>query len=432
MPSPPARPCKLRHSLAAVVALATYTAVTTAPPSQYAYTRMTTSGPSPIKPAVVTFPPAPVHAHVAVDVQAHPRVSFAPSVPASSELAPSVDLSPPPPDPKAAAAAADAAAAARAAGKVDWKVLALILTGDLLGTGLLTVPHAYAQLGWVPATCAITALFLLTTYTGVRLYSLRTPGIASYAGLFHSHLGSSGRLYAAFCVHALLFLFVAGSLQVAQSSWRALFPNVCGAVWVAVVGIVAWIALQARSMPAIGVLGGVAVISATVPVVVVVGALREDVLRGTRAPGETSLWFGGGTGGEGGGAVVALMDLLFAFAGHAVFFEYVLPLGCSCGSRGVAVTGCIGRCCGAYWSGRCAGARSSREPTGADLTRLLFVVLPGVCFCFDPAPLVSLLQTHGGDGPAGGLSQGSLRLPGYPVCVLHCGRRHRVRDRGCS
>lgn len=283
---------------------------------------MTTSGPSPIEPAVVTFPPAPVQAHVAVEVQAHPRVSFSSSVPASSELAPSVDLtSPPPPDPKAAVAAADAAAAARAAGKVNWKVLALILTGDLLGTGLLTVPHAYAQLGWVPATCAITALFLLTTYTGVRLYSLRTPGIASYTGLFHSHLGSSGRLYAAFCVHALLFLFVAGSLQVAQSSWRALFPNVCGAVWVAVVGVVAWIALQARSMPAIGVLGGVAVISATVPVVVVVGVLREDVLRGARAPGETSLWFGGGTGGEGGGAVVALMDLLFAFAGHAVFFE---------------------------------------------------------------------------------------------------------------
>lgn len=433
MPSPTARRCRLRPSLAAVVALATCTAATTPPPSQYAYTSMTTSGPSPIEPAVVTFPPAPVQAHVAVEVQAHPRVSFSSSVPASSELAPSVDLTPPPPpDPKAAVAAADAAAAARAAGKVNWKVLALILTGDLLGTGLLTVPHAYAQLGWVPATCAITALFLLTTYTGVRLYSLRTPGIASYTGLFHSHLGSSGRLYAAFCVHALLFLFVAGSLQVAQSSWRALFPNVCGAVWVAVVGVVAWIALQARSMPAIGVLGGVAVISATVPVVVVVGVLREDVLRGARAPGETSLWFGGGTGGEGGGAVVALMDLLFAFAGHAVFFEYVLPLGSSCGSRGVAVFGCIGRCCGVYWRGRCAGARSSREPTGADLTRLLFVVLPGVYFCFDPAPPVSLLQAHGGDGPACGLSQGSLRFPEYPLCGLHCCGRHRVRDRGCS
>ncbi|GAB0492612.1 hypothetical protein MMPV_003880 [Pyropia vietnamensis] len=280
---------------------------------------MTVSGPGPLKPAVVTFPPTPVHAHVSVDVQTDPRYSFSSSVPASSDLSPSVDLTPPAPDPKAMAA--DDAAAARAAGKVDWKVLALILTGDLLGTGLLTVPHSYAQLGWVPATSAITALFILTTYTGVRLHSMRTPKVSSYAGLFHAHWGSPGRVYAAFCVHALLFLFVAGSLQVAQLSWRALFPNTCGAVWVAVVGVFAWIALQARSMPAIGVLGGVSVISAIVPVVVVVGVLREDVLRGFRAPGETSLWFGGGSGGEGGGPIVALMDLLFAFAGHAVFFE---------------------------------------------------------------------------------------------------------------
>lgn len=282
---------------------------------------MTVSGPGPVKPAVVTFPPTPVRAHVAVDVRADPHYSFSSSVPASSDLSPSVDLTPPAPDPKVLAVVD--AAVARAAGKVDWKVLALILTGDLLGTGLLTVPNAYAQLGWVPATSAITALFFLTTYTGIRLHSLRAPGISSYAGLFHAHLGSAGRVYAAFCVHALLFMFVAGSLQVAQSSWRALFPNICGAVWVAVVGVVAWIALQARSMPAIGVLGGVSVVSAIVPVVVVIGVLREDVLRGTRAPGETSLWFGGAAGGEGGGAMVSLMDLLFAFAGHAVFFEYV-------------------------------------------------------------------------------------------------------------
>lgn len=280
---------------------------------------MTVSGPGPVKPAVVTFPPTPVRAHVAVDVRADPHYSFSSSVPASSDLSPSVDLTPPAPDPKVLAVVD--AAVARAAGKVDWKVLALILTGDLLGTGLLTVPNAYAQLGWVPATSAITALFFLTTYTGIRLHSLRAPGISSYAGLFHAHLGSAGRVYAAFCVHALLFMFVAGSLQVAQSSWRALFPNICGAVWVAVVGVVAWIALQARSMPAIGVLGGVSVVSAIVPVVVVIGVLREDVLRGTRAPGETSLWFGGAAGGEGGGAMVSLMDLLFAFAGHAVFFE---------------------------------------------------------------------------------------------------------------
>lgn len=317
---------------------------------------MTVSGPGPLKPAVVTFPPTPVRAHVAVDVQTDPRYSFSSSVPASSDLSPSVDLTPPAPDPKATAAVD--AAAARAAGKVDWKVLALILTGDLLGTGLLTVPHSYAQLGWVPATSAITALFFLTTYTGVRLHSMRTPSISSYAGLFHAHWGSPGRVYAAFCVHALLFLFVASSLQVAQSSWRALFPNTCGAVWVAVVGVVAWFALQARSMPAIGVLGGVSVISAIVPVIVVVGVLREDVLRGSRAPGETSLWFGGGPGGEGGGAIVALMDLLFAFAGHAVFFEYVPLVGCIFGAREFSGTGCVGRCRGGWRSGRCARASS--------------------------------------------------------------------------
>lgn len=270
---------------------------------------------------VVTFPPTPSRPHVVLDVSAGQQPSYSSSVSASSDLSPSVDLSPPSADPKDAAAAE--ATDANPQGKIGWKVLALILTGDLLGTGLLTVPHAYSQLGWVPATGAITALFLLTTYTGLRLHSLRTPGISSYAGLFQAHLGPGGRLYAAFCVHALLFMFVAGSLQVAQSSWRALFPNVCGAVWVAVVGVAAWFALQARSMPAIGVLGGVAVVSAIAPVVVVVGVLREDVLRSIRAPGETSLWFGGGTGGEGGGAIVALMDLLFAFAGHAVFFEYV-------------------------------------------------------------------------------------------------------------
>jgi len=283
---------------------------------------MAVDGPPSVQPGVVTFP-APDDSHVVVDVPQRGQPSFSSSVPPSSDFAPAVDPTSPAFDPKAEAAAA-AAAACRTEGKVNWQVLALILTGDLLGTGLLTVPHAYTQLGWIPATTAIVALFALTTYSGIRLFSLRLPGVSSYAGLFHAHLGPTGRAYAAFCVHALLFLFVAGSLQVAQASWRALFPSICGAVWVGVVGVVAWIALQARSMPAIGVLGGVAVVSAVVPTVMVIGVLRADVLGGARAPGDTSLWFGGVRGAEGGGAVVALMDLLFAFAGHAVFLEYVL------------------------------------------------------------------------------------------------------------
>ncbi len=66
--------------------------------------------------------------------------------------------------------------------RTPWGMTALIVTGEVMGTGVLALPHAFAQLGWVLGLSCAVFFGLTATYSGVlltRVKNIQYPEIAA-------------------------------------------------------------------------------------------------------------------------------------------------------------------------------------------------------------------------------------------------------------
>lgn len=109
--------------------------------------------------------------------------------------------------------------------------------------------------------------------------------------------------------------------MVQADSWNAVFPTTCNLIWIGVAAVSSCCILQIRSMPNIGLVSIVSVLLITVPNVIVLFDLNRSITTGIRAPAATQMF-----GTSVVESFVAILDLVFAFAGHVVFFELMLEM----------------------------------------------------------------------------------------------------------
>ena len=88
-------------------------------------------------------------------------------------------------------------------GQSEWWRTAVLMVAQMMGTGVLGLPYAFAQLGVVPALAALLALALGAVYSGTLLGRLRlaVPHARVYADLGGAALGEGGRAFVG-CVAA--------------------------------------------------------------------------------------------------------------------------------------------------------------------------------------------------------------------------------------
>lgn len=121
------------------------------------------------------------------------------------------------------------------------------------------------------------------------------------------------------CVFArrlLLFFIVTSSVLVQAQSWNAIFPTTCSLYWVGAACITSILVLQLRTAPNIGALSIINVAAVLVPNIIMIVSFFLYILNGSKKSGPVTPW-----GSDTVDAFVALLDLVFAFSGHVVFFE---------------------------------------------------------------------------------------------------------------
>lgn len=202
---------------------------------------------------------------------------------------------------------------------VGWVTMSFILMSDQIGYGVLVVPSAYRQLGYVGASVAILVISAITTYTGLLLCRIRRekPNITSYKLLFREVFTNGwASTYAAAAVSLFLFAVICSSLVVQAQAWNSFYPHTCISGWVALAALITAFALQVRTIPRIGFVSFANCIGLAAFNIYLLYTLASSVIHGKNKTGRKVPF-----PSDGVEAWVSVFNLLFSFAGHVVYFE---------------------------------------------------------------------------------------------------------------
>jgi hypothetical protein len=98
--------------------------------------------------------------------------------------------------------------------RASWLHVAAILVAELVGTGVLALPHTLSSLGLIPGVALLLAFSALTLYSGLLLWRIQDmlPHCITYADAARESLGQSGKkvvmvlLYSAFVGNLSIYL----------------------------------------------------------------------------------------------------------------------------------------------------------------------------------------------------------------------------------
>ncbi|KAA8496711.1 N amino acid transport system protein [Porphyridium purpureum] len=208
---------------------------------------------------------------------------------------------------------------------LGWVQLVFVMLAEVIGVGVLSLPRVFARLGWIPAFGINIAFFLLTSVTGMQIFRARNahPEARSFPDMFEFCFGRTARFYAAACVYTVLFMYTSANLLVQADSWRNIAPSLSLPVSLFIAAACTLVVNQARSFSNIAVVSVVGSLSVMVPTVIAIigiaSAIRNDPEQYPR--GSTVLF-----GSSATAAFVAVLEFMYSYAGHVVYFELISEL----------------------------------------------------------------------------------------------------------
>jgi vesicular inhibitory amino acid transporter len=227
----------------------------------------------------------------------------------------------------------------------SWQQTTLVVMGQVMGTGVLALPHACTQLGWVVGLSAIAIFACAGTYAGILLARsrvLQAEAPTSYADLARLTGGPSFGTFTrvAICGSWTLILpyYLLSCAQAGQLAFTPLLGEHAGSLctwhWTAATAVALLPALQLRTLHQLSTLAFVSTVSVVVAIAIVLSSLLLQPLALPPGPatdtelappglhsGRTSLW---------PPALSSPMQLyahtgeiIYAFQGHSIFLELV-------------------------------------------------------------------------------------------------------------
>ncbi|GJQ13805.1 hypothetical protein GpartN1_g5596.t1 [Galdieria partita] len=206
--------------------------------------------------------------------------------------------------------------------KLGWFMLFFLMCGYMVGVGVLSIPSAFETLGWIGGVFVLTSAYLITTATGYFLYYMakRYPTVRSYAAMSRRLWGKPAMYFTATIAYSYFFGLVTSDLLTATLTWKNMLNkyHICTVVFFVISYAMIWITGQARSLFEVSYIVLIAIIFILVPIVIVCAKSPSigDGLGKTYATSDTSFYQG----------LTASMDIIFAFTGHMIYFEFMAEL----------------------------------------------------------------------------------------------------------
>ncbi|BDA41975.1 probable amino acid transporter AVT1D [Coccomyxa sp. Obi] len=204
--------------------------------------------------------------------------------------------------------------------RAPWPVTLGTLLALQLGWGLWLMPAVYARLGWLPGTAAIGVLTLLTAYSGFLISRLvhTVSGAILFGDIGEAAAGAKGRNI----VYGIVYTLGATRCIILQLATTESLKYAIGSsddksllVYGLAVAIVALVMVQIKSLSNLGWFLSFGTFGQLFAAVVVVYKLTTS----PRLGATTELVHAG----EASTALVAVMNIIFAYGGQFAFVEVI-------------------------------------------------------------------------------------------------------------
>ncbi|GJD06884.1 N amino acid transport system protein [Galdieria sulphuraria] len=206
--------------------------------------------------------------------------------------------------------------------KMSWWMLTLLMCGYMVGIGVLSIPSAFQTLGWIGGVFVLTGAYFITTATGYFLYymGLRYPTVRSYASMSRRLWGKPGMYFTATIAYSYFFALLTSDLLTSSLTWKNMLQkeHICTVVFAVIAYAMMLLAGQARSLFEITYIILIAITFIVIPIIIVCVKVPSigAGLGKTYAGSSTSFYEG----------LTAAMDIIFAFTGHLIYFEFMAEL----------------------------------------------------------------------------------------------------------
>lgn len=203
--------------------------------------------------------------------------------------------------------------------QTPWPFTSFLIAGEIVGTGIMGLPYATSQLGWVVGMGAAAVFGIFAWYSGVLLARVRNdlyPSVRSYA---EAAALAGGPRFARVTELAILsnWTLLLPYFLMASANALVLAYDLCYYEWAAVLLVVIFVPAQLRTLHALRI---PALLSIVAVLVVLLITLVEFAIVGREPGAETRLW-----------PITTNVTLLsqynhmssfiFAYQGQSMFFE---------------------------------------------------------------------------------------------------------------
>lgn len=206
----------------------------------------------------------------------------------------------------------------------EWYHTSSLLLADIIGTGILSLPGAFAKLGFAGGSVLLLISYALNLYTGVLLARLKLwfPAARSYGVLMGEAFGPRGKVYG----YAVLTTYIFGILGnyqivVARSLQGMLWDRDLCRPTAGLVGALLMLpGCQLRTLKSVSYLS---VISFLTIVIVVAICAEEVVEEGVLKGSERVAWNPDLEYAQG---FTAISSYIFAFSGQKIYLELMAEM----------------------------------------------------------------------------------------------------------
>jgi len=202
--------------------------------------------------------------------------------------------------------------------ETSWPKIAYIIVANFLGAGVLSIPFAASQLGYVLFVAFLTAVYLASLLSGKAFYAAFTalPKSRALSDIGKACYGAAGETTVRFFQYLYMSLVLIILHLTCAISLGRIIPGLCVVIYSIIVAGVMITLLQVRDMSEVGTLSLVG--TATILIVVLI-ALIGLPIKDSGSGGGESLF-----PGQHSTVIllgVSMVDVVFSFAGQIIYVE---------------------------------------------------------------------------------------------------------------
>ncbi|GJD10805.1 N amino acid transport system protein [Galdieria sulphuraria] len=208
---------------------------------------------------------------------------------------------------------------------MSWVKCGVVMIAETIALGVLSLPSVLLTVGMLPGILLIIGLGVIATYTGYNLglFRLNHPTVCNMADAGEILWGPFGK-YLLGAGQVIFLVFICGSHCLTGAiAMNTLTDNAtCKVVWALITGVVAFFLTLPRTLDRISYLSFVSSASILTSVfITIIGTGVESAPNG--APANPHIIVNTTTPASFYNAFSAVTDIIFAYAGHLAFFNFI-------------------------------------------------------------------------------------------------------------